>query len=262
MTGLARKYEINADMGEGFGRWKMGPDSELMPFIDAANIACGFHAGDPTIMLKTIRLCKQHGVRAGAHPGQQDLFGFGRRKIEVDPGDMYAAVLYQVGALKAMLDAEGVALAHIKPHGDLFFYMQRDEDIMRAVLEVCATFRVPVYGSQNAKQAAMCRELGVPFQGEMYVDIDYSSDGRLLPVAQSRVPTPELCYERARSATLTDVGKDIEGSEFQFGFEGTPFSICVHSDLPTVLENVVGVRRAVDEANRLRFPQEAGVEGL
>ncbi|RAL09832.1 LamB/YcsF family protein [Aspergillus homomorphus CBS 101889] len=258
MNGLARKYEINADMGEGFGRWKMGPDEELMPFIDAANIACGFHAGDPTIMLKTIRLCKQFGVKAGAHPGQQDLFGFGRRKIEVDPKDMYALVLYQVGALKAMLDAESVALSHIKPHGELFFYMQRDETIMRAVLEACAIFRVPVYASQNAQQAAMCEELGIPFQGEVYVDIDYSPDGRLLPVAQSKVATPELCYERALSAAMTDTGKDIDGNEFRFGFDGRPFSICVHSDIPTVLQNVTGARKAVDEANTQRFPQEPG----
>ncbi|PYI01531.1 LamB/YcsF family protein [Aspergillus sclerotiicarbonarius CBS 121057] len=255
MKGLARKYEINADMGEGFGCWKMGPDEELMPFIDAANIACGFHAADPTIMLQTIRLCKKHGVKAGTHPGQQDLFGFGRRQIEVDPKDMYALVLYQVGALKAMLDAEGIPLSHIKPHGELFFYMQRDEGIMRAVLDACATFQVPVYASQNEQQEAICKALGIPFQGEMYVDIDYSAEGRLLPVAQSKVATPELCYERALSTAMTDTGKDIHGNKFRFGFDGKPFSICIHSDTPTVLQNVTGVRRAVDEANRRRFPQ-------
>ncbi|KAK6085636.1 LamB/YcsF family protein [Seiridium cupressi] len=254
--GLARKYEINADMGEGFGRWKLGPDEELMPYIDAANIACGFHAGDPSIMLNTVRLCKKYGVKAGAHPGQQDLFGFGRRKIEVDPKDMYAMVLYQVGALKSMVDSEGIELSHIKPHGELYFYMQRDETIMRAVLEACAVFKVPVYASQNAAQQAMCEELGIPFQGEIYVDIDYSSEGKLLPVAKSRTATPELCYERASSAMLTDSGKDIDGGEFSFDFKGRPFSICVHSDMATVLSNVRGVRKAVDEANKERFFSE------
>lgn len=273
--GLARKYEINADMGEGFGRWKMvslqipwfnhapltnaifqGPDEELMPFIDAANIACGFHAGDPSIMLKTIRLCKKHGVRAGAHPGLQDLFGFGRRKMEIDVNDMYAMVLYQVGSLKAMLDAEGVELSHIKPHGELFFYMQRDKAIMRAVLEACTIFKVPVYASQNAEQEAMCNELGVPFQGEMYVDIDYSPEGKLVPVAQSQQVTPELCYERALGATMTDSGKDINGDKFSFGFDGKPFSICIHSDMPTVLQNAKVVRQAVDEANCSKFASE------
>lgn len=230
-----------------------GPDEELMPLIDAANIACGFHAGDPTIMLKTIRLCKKHGVKAGAHPGLQDLFGFGRRKIEVDPRDMYAMVLYQVGALKAMLDAEGVELSHIKPHGELFFYMQRDKTIMRAVLEACTTFKVPVYACQNPEQEAMCNELGIPFQGELYVDVDYSPEGKLVPVAQSQKVTPELCYERAVGATMADSGKDVNGDKLVFGFNGKPFSICLHSDVPTVLENAKLVRKAVNEANRSKF---------
>ncbi|KAF4948096.1 hypothetical protein FGADI_9883 [Fusarium gaditjirri] len=256
MTGLAQRYEINADMGEGFGRWKMGPDEELMPLIDAANIACGFHAGDPSIMLKTIRLCKQHGVKAGAHPGLQDLFGFGRRKMEIDPRDMYAMVLYQVGALKAMLDAEGVELSHIKPHGELFFYMQRDKGIMRAVLEACATFKVPVYACQNPEQEDMCNQMGVPFQGEVYVDIDYSPEGRLVPFAQSHPVTPELCHERAFGAAMKDTGKDINGDPFNFGFKGKPFSICLHSDSSTVLENAKLVRQAVDEANRNKFPSQ------
>uniref|UniRef100_A0A8H7NQV4 Lactam utilization protein lamB n=1 Tax=Bionectria ochroleuca TaxID=29856 RepID=A0A8H7NQV4_BIOOC len=254
--GLARKYEINADMGEGFGRWKMGPDEELMPLIDAANIACGFHAGDPSIMLKTIRLCKKHGVKAGAHPGLQDLFGFGRRKMEVDTGDMYAMILYQVGALKAMLDAEGVELSHIKPHGELFFYMQRDKAIMKAVLDACATFKVPVYACQNPEQEAMCEEMGIPFQGEVYVDVDYSPEGKLVPVSQSQQVNPELCRTRALGATMTDSGHDINGSDFSFGFKGKPFSICLHSDVPTVLENARAVRKVADEANQAKFLSE------
>ncbi|KAI9152084.1 Lactam utilization protein lamB [Paramyrothecium foliicola] len=249
--GLARKYEINSDMGEGFGRWKMGPDEELMPLIDAANIACGFHAGDPSIMLKTIRLCKQHGVRAGAHPGLQDLFGFGRRKMQVSPGDMYAMVLYQVGALKAMLDAEGVELSHIKPHGELYFYMQRDATIMRVVLEACSVFNVPVYACQNPEQQAMCDEMGIPFQGEVYVDVNYSPEGKIIPVSHDQVITPEMCYDRAYSAAVADSGKDVNGDEFKYGFEGRPFSVCLHSDVPTVLENAKRVRKAVDEANRI-----------
>lgn len=229
-----------------------GPDEDLMPLIDAANIACGFHAGDPTIMLKTIRLCKKHGVRAGAHPGLPDLFGFGRRKMEIDPGDMYALVIYQVGALKAMLDSEGVELSHIKPHGELFFYMQRDTAIMRAVLEACTPFNVPVYACQNPEQEAMCSEMGIPFQGELYVDIDYSPEGKLVPVSQSRPSTPELCYQRVVEATSRGTGTDINGSQFTFGFRGKPFSICLHSDVPTVCQNAQRVRKAVDDANRMR----------
>jgi UPF0271 protein len=228
-----------------------------MPFLDAANIACGFHAGDPSIMLKTIRLCKAHGVKAGAHPGLQDLFGFGRRKMEIDPKDLYAMVLYQVGALKAMLDAEGVELSHIKPHGELYFYMQRDKTIMRTVLEACSIFKVPVYACQNPEQQAMCDELGVPFQGEVYVDVNYSPEGTIVPVKPGQKITPDMCYERANSAAMHDTGKDINGMEFKYGFGGKPFSVCLHSDLPTVLENAKVVRKAVDEANRAKFHAEA-----
>lgn len=134
-----------------------------MPLIDAANIACAVHAGDPSIMLKTIRLRKKDGVRVGTHPGLQYLFAFGRRKMEIDPADMYAMILYQVGALKAVLDAEGVELSHIKPLGELFSYMHRDPAIMRAVLDACATFRVTVYAWQNTGQAFLCPERGIAF---------------------------------------------------------------------------------------------------
>lgn len=223
-----------------------------MKVIDAANIACGFHAGDPSIMLNTIRLCKQHGVKAGAHPGLQDLFGFGRRKIEVDPKDMYAMILYQVGALKAMLDAEGVPLNHIKPHGELFFYMLRDHTIMRAVLEACATFKVPVYGAKNEAEGKMCEELGIPFQEEIYVDIDYNSAGQLVPVAKSKPATPELCYKRVMSIATTDKTIDVDDNEVKIGFDGKPFSVCIHSDMPTALQNAQGARKAVDEANSLK----------
>lgn len=230
----------------------------MIKYIDAANIACGFHAGDPTIMLSTIRLCKKYGVKTGAHPGLQDLIGFGRRKIEMDPKDLYAMIIYQVGALKSMVESEGMGLSHIKPHGELFFYMQRDEVIMRAVLEACALFRLPVYACKNDKQQAMCEELGIPFQEEAYVDIDYSPEGALLPVAKSKPATPELCASRIRRMTKTDETADINGNIIKLGFNGRPFSVCIHSDMPTALSNVQGVREAVDEANRLRVGHTNG----
>jgi len=252
MAGLVEKIEINCDMGEGFGKWKLGPDEELMQYIDAANIACGFHAGDPTIMLKTVRLAKKHNVKMGAHPGLQDLFGFGRRKIEVDPEDMYASILYQVGALKAFLDAEGVPLNHIKPHGELYFYMQRDPIIMDAVLRACAPYKVPVYACKNEMQKEMCAKYGLPFQEELYVDIDYTPDGALVPVAKSKPVTTELISKRVLQGTLEDEREHNEGGTFKLGFNGQPFSICLHSDMPTALQNAQAGRKAVDEANAKR----------
>jgi UPF0271 protein len=149
-----------------------------------------------------------------------------------------------------MLDYEGVELSHIKPHGELYFYMQRDETIMRAALEACAQFKVPVYACKNDKQQAMCDELGIPFQEEVYVDIDYSPEGALIPVAKSKPSTPELCASRVASMAATDETKDIDGGTIKLGFNGRPFSVCIHSDMPTALQNAQGARRAVDKANK------------
>ncbi|CZR61399.1 related to lactam utilization protein LamB [Phialocephala subalpina] len=226
-----------------------GPDEELMKYIDVANIACGFHAGDPSLMLKTVRLAKANNVKMGAHPGLQDLFGFGRRRIEVDPEDMYASILYQVGALKAFLDAEGVPLNHIKPHGELFFYMQRDAVIMDAVLRAAAHYKVPVYACKNQMQKEMCAKYGLPFQEELYVDIDYDLQGKLVPVAKSKKATPDMIYQRILECALKDERDHNEGGVFRIGFDGQPFSICIHSDMPSALENVRMARKAVDEAN-------------
>jgi lactam utilization protein B len=204
-------------------------------------------------MLKTVRMAKAHNVKIGAHPGLQDLFGFGRRRIEVDPEDMYAMVLYQVGALKAFLEAEGVPLNHIKPHGELFFYMQRDAVIMDAVLRAAAVYKVPVYACKNQMQKAMCAKYGLPFQEELYVDIDYNKEGGLVPVSKSKQVTPEIIYHRVQECALKDERDHNEGGVLKIGFAGQPFSICLHSDMPTALENVKAARMAVDEANLKLF---------
>ncbi|RDW91585.1 LamB [Coleophoma crateriformis] len=255
MEDIVKKVEINCDMGEGFGKWKMGPDEELMKMIDVANIACGFHAGDPSLMLKTVKLAKAHGVKAGAHPGLQDLFGFGRRQMVIDPADMYAMILYQVGALKAFLDAEGVPLNHIKPHGELFHYMQRDLTICRAVLEACALFKVPVYGAKGAdEEKAICEELGLPFIEEAYVDVAYDKNAKLIPIGQFKMVTPEEINTKVLSIGRTDASVDVEGNKLPLNFGDKPFSICLHSDMPTALENMKAARKAVDVLNAEKFP--------
>lgn len=231
-----------------------GPDEEIMEFIDIANIACGYHAGDPSIMHQTVRLCKENGVKSGAHPGLPDMFGFGRRRMEIEPKDIYAMVLYQVGGLKSFLDAEGVPLNHIKAHGELYFYMQRDPSIMQAVLEACAMFRVPLYAAKNEKQKSTCKRLGIPFQEEIYVDIDYTPDGRLVPVSESVEATSEDIFTRITRAAYEDWTLDKNGKKMTFGWNGAPFSVGLHSDIPSALRNASIARRAVDEVNAKLFP--------
>ncbi|KAI5920350.1 hypothetical protein F4810DRAFT_702933 [Camillea tinctor] len=234
-------------MGEGFGRWKMGPDEELMQYVDVANVACGFHAGDPSIMRSTVCLAKKYNIQIGAHPGLQDLIGFGRRRMNVNPEDMYAMILYQVGALKAILEAEGMTLNHVKPHGELFFYMHRDGKIMDAVLRAVRSFNVPIYGIPNEAQILACQRLGIDFRFEFYPDIDYNDSGSLVPVSESVATTPQLIGERIRKFALEDIVLSNSGSTVPLGFSSGPFSICIHSDLPQALENAQVAREVVSK---------------
>ena len=134
---------INCDMGESFGLYRIGDDHALMPLISAANVACGFHASDFNHMRDTVRLAKEHGVKVGAHPSLPDLQGFGRREMKMPREELANCILYQVGALKAFLDAEGMALNHIKPHGALYGMAARNEEVAHAVADAADVFGVP-----------------------------------------------------------------------------------------------------------------------
>ena len=134
---------INCDMGESFGIYHMGDDEACMPYVTHANIACGFHASDPNVMWKTVRLAKKHGLKIGAHPGFADREGFGRREIKMSREETAAMVIYQVGALKGFLDAEGVTLSHIKPHGSLFGMAMKDEAMANGIADAAEAFGMP-----------------------------------------------------------------------------------------------------------------------
>lgn len=152
-----------------------------------------------------------------------------------------------------MLDAEGVPLNHIKPHGELFFYMQRDLNIMDAVLRACAVFGVPVFGSKGTdSQREMCEKYGLIFVEEGYVDLQYNKHAKLMPASQSRVATVDEIYQRTMSIGLEDSVIDNEGNSISLGFEERPFLFCIHSDMPTALENAKMCRRGVDEINAKR----------
>src|SRR5215470_9134887 len=137
---------INCDMGEAYGLYKMGDDEGLMPLIDVANVACGFHASDFNHMRKTVKLAKQHGVKVGAHPSLPDLQGFGRREMKLGREELRDILLYQIGALTAFLKAEGMALEHVKPHGALYGMAARNEEIAHAVCDAASVYGVPLYG--------------------------------------------------------------------------------------------------------------------
>lgn len=246
------KYEIVCDMGEGFGKWTMGPDEDIMPLIDVANVACGFHAGDYNIMKKMVSLAKKYNVKVGSHPGLPDMMGFGRRRWAIAPEEIYHMVLYQTGALKAFLDAEGLPLNHIKPHGELYFYVERDEEVMRAVLKAAKVFGVPVVGAKNLRYETIAAEEGVDLIQELYIDIDWTEEGRLVPVAQSRPKNPQIIYDTVKQAGETDAITTFDNKPLNLNFGDHPFMLCLHSDMPTALGNIKESRRALDDLNKAK----------
>ncbi|KAK6462901.1 hypothetical protein DFJ63DRAFT_98820 [Scheffersomyces coipomensis] len=249
---ILSRYEINCDMGEGYGPWKMGPDAEIMPYIDSANIACGYHAGDPKIMAETVRLAKKYNVKVGSHPGLPDLIGFGRRQWNIAPEDIYNIVVYQTGALKAFLDAEGMPLSYIKPHGELYFYVERDEEVMKAVLRAAKVFGVPVKAAKGSHYEKVAKEAGVEFIQEFYPDLNYSSEGKLVKIfaGPKSVRTPSIIKEAVLLAGLQDQVVSVDDETLDLNFGTSPFTVCLHSDMPTALENVKQARIAINEINK------------
>lgn len=229
---------VNSDMGEALGLHSFGNDVPLMPIIDVANLACGFHAGDPATMDETVRLAKQHGVRVGAHPGLPDLVGFGRREMKLSPDEVEGIVRYQVGALSGFLRKHELELSHIKPHGSLYGMLARDPELMLGAVRVAKDYGVPVYGLAGSQHQLVAEREGVDFVGELYVDLDYDAQGGLIILRQPHSTDPAAAAERARRALETGTVLVEGGAELPIEFG----SICVHSDTPNAVDVASAVR--------------------
>ncbi len=230
--------QINCDMGESFGLWRMGDDAAILPFIDAANVACGFHASDPVVMRRTVRLAKAHGVAVGAHPSLPDLQGFGRREMKLESDELTAAVIYQVGALKAFLDAEGMALNHIKPHGALYAMAARDEAVAGAICDATDVFGVPLYGLADTVHERVYTARGLPFVAEFYADLDYTAEGRIIITREHEALDPAAAAARTRRAVTEGRVTTIDGGDIAVRAE----TVCVHSDTPGAVAVAEAVR--------------------
>ncbi len=232
--------DVNVDMGESFGRWNLGDDASLMPHISSANIACGFHAGDPGAMRRTVAAAVEHGLQIGAHVALPDLLGFGRRTMSVSPGDLTDYCTYQIGALAAFVAAEGGRLAHVKPHGALYAMCARDAELAEAVARSIAEVdpELVILALRDDHAAAVERH-GVRLVTEAFVDLDYDADGNLLIEAVKQAWDPEEVAERAvrvarERKVPTTGGADLEVDSL---------TICLHGDAP----NAVDVARAVKQ---------------
>jgi len=231
---------INCDMGEAFGLYRMGDDEALMPLISVANVACGFHASDFNHMRQTVQLARRHGVKVGAHPSLPDLQGFGRREMKMAREELANCIIYQIGALKGFLDAEGMPLNHLKPHGSLYGMAARDEATAHAICDAADVFKVPIMGMIETCHEVVYNARGHVLIAEFYADLDYADDGRLIITREHHAVDPADVTARCRRALKDGKTKSVNGSNVAVRAD----SICVHSDTP----NAVDVARAVRDA--------------
>lgn len=235
---------LNSDVGESFGLHSFGNDLQLMDVIDVANVACGFHAGDPDVMSATIEAAAARGIKVGAHPGLPDLVGFGRREMKLTPSEVENVILYQVGALSAFLRTYGMELNHIKPHGSLYGMLARDAELMAAAAKVAMLYGVPFYGLAGTQHETVCRRMGIPFVGELYVDLNYGPQGELLIQRRPEPTRPEAAEDRVRRFLSEGTVEAVDGTLLRFEAD----SICVHSDAPNSVEVATAVRSALTAA--------------
>lgn len=226
------RIDLNSDMGESFGSYKMGEDERIISFLTSANIACGYHAGEPMVMAQTVALAKRHGVAVGAHPGYPDLPGFGRRNLETFPGEIRNYVLYQVGALAAFAGAAGLKLQHVKPHGALYNFAAVNERAAGELIEAVKAYDpelilVALAGSLCAEMAVAA---GLRVAREGFPDRAYLGSGQLAPrsLAGAVIQDPNAVKERVMKVVRTGRITSIDGKEISLQMD----TLCIHGDTP------------------------------
>lgn len=235
--------DLNADLGEGFGIWRLGDDDAMLDLVTSANIACGFHAGDPAGLLRVCRAAAQRGVRIGAQVGYRDLAGFGRRYIDVDTEDLTADVIYQIGALQALAHAAGAHVSYVKPHGALYNTIVTDQGQASAVASAVHAVNpgLPVLGLAGSAFFTAATDVGLPTVPEAFADRAYLPDGRLVPRSQPDAVLHDAAQIADRVSAMAATGRvtAIDGSTI----EVTVKSVCIHGDSP----GAVGIARRVRE---------------
>jgi UPF0271 protein len=245
---MGMAVDLNSDVGESFGAWTLGDDAHILDHVTSANVACGFHAGDPQVMLATVRAARHRSVAVGAHPGYPDLVGFGRRAMTCTPDEVYAFCLYKMGALAALCRAEGVPLCHVKAHGALYNQSARDPDLARALAQATrdASPGLILLGLPRSQHESAARETGVPFAAEAFADRAYKADGLLISRAQeaSVLHDPDAIAKRVVRMVAEGTVVTAQGDLVAIRAD----SICVHRDNPAACRILETVRRALDEA--------------
>lgn len=232
------QIDLNCDMGESFGRYSLGEDEKVMPFITSANVACGLHAGDPVVMQGSIRLAKKHGVAVGAHPSWPDLQGFGRREMSMEPEEVEALIVYQIGTLAGIARVNGVTLRHVKPHGALYNQAAKDTRLARAIARAVHRFDpdLILIGLAGSALVGAGREIGLRVANEGFADRRYNPDGTLVSRKQESAIIESPQEVAAQALRLVNEGIDFAGGRVQVE------TLCLHGDNPQAAENAKLVR--------------------
>ncbi|HJV97517.1 MAG TPA: 5-oxoprolinase subunit PxpA [Arthrobacter sp.] len=240
--------DLNADLGESFGSWNMGDDAAMFRLVTSANVACGFHAGDPVTMLDSCRAAFELDVTVGAHVGYRDLAGFGRRSLDMSFDELFGDVLYQLGALDGVAHAVGTSVDYVKPHGALYERLVQDEEQASAVVAAIQAYDpgLPILGLPGSQLLLQAKEAGHPVFVEAFVDRAYQADGTLVPRSQEGAVLHDVDSIVERAVRLAVKGEVV-------AVDGTvvkvrPDSLCIHGDTPAAVEMAAGVRAGLEAA--------------
>jgi UPF0271 protein len=240
------RVTLNCDMGESYGQWQFGDDAGIMPHIDWANIACGFHASDPATMAEAVALALYQGKAVGAHPSLPDREGFGRREMRLNPNELKAAFLYQIGALTAFLTEHGARLSHVKPHGIIYGMAAREMETARPIAEATKVFGVPLVGLAGTCHEKAAAEVGVPFVSEFFADLGYGPAGELIIPRKQTAVDVEKAASRLTRALKTGQFEATDGTPLAVRVE----TVCIHSDPPNAREVAIALRKVIDDFNQ------------
>ena len=240
------KVDLNSDLGESFGAYTVGMDEAVIAHVSSANIACGFHAGDPLVMERTVAACRAAGVAAGAHPGFPDLLGFGRRSMACSPREVKAYIQYQMGALLAFAAAQGIRLQHVKPHGALYNMAAKDPELARAVAQAVAEVdrEVILLGLAGSEMLKAGREAGLRTACEVFADRAYRADGSLVPRGTPGAVLHDRDEAIERTVRMVTQGKVTALTGEEIAIEA--HSVCVHGDNPSAVEFVRDIRARLE----------------
>lgn len=243
------KVDLNCDLGESFGNYKIGCDDEVIPFISSANIACGFHASDPVVMDKTVEMAKRCGISVGAHPGFPDLMGFGRRKMDITPHEAKVMLQYQIGALDAFCKAHNIKMSHVKPHGALYNMAGKDIELSLAICEGIKSLNpnLILLGLSGSKMIEAAKMTGIKYASEVFADRAYNDDGSLVDRKKNGAVITDEDEAIKRVIQMVKEGrvKSINGNDIKIEAQ----SICIHGDNIKALEFAKKIRHSLEYEN-------------